>query len=239
MPLPAASPRPISPQAPAARYTLCRHPRCQGSLAELEANLRREARWQGVHLQLDQAPTWCRGNCRSGPYLGLPEWDLFYAGVETGDASAIIRETALNRRLLFHRLHLMPTTVTDSRIIFDAADQVLVALEPDACLVELVTYLFDFNAAESCGKCFPCRLGVHQLHNLLHRLLDGGATEPDLEQIETLARMLARDTYCQFGPKVTAPLRLALELDRASFTAHLTGGCPPGVPRRLIPREQG
>ncbi|MBI5522036.1 MAG: hypothetical protein HY910_05350 [Desulfarculus sp.] len=220
------------------RYTFCQHGQCPKSAA-LAANLRREAARQGLALELAPALTLCQGACQDGPFLGLPQLDLFYAGVTPSEAGALLAETSLAGRLVFRRLYLDPTVVTDSRVIFERHQGTLVAMEAGYCLVGLVTYLFEFNAAESCGKCYPCRLGVHLIHRLLRGILAGQGGEAGLERLVQATRALAQAGYCQFGERITEPLRLALGMARPVFQRHLDqGGCAAGE-RHLWPASPG
>lgn len=218
------------------RYTFCQHPQCQKSAA-LAASLRREAARLDLALELAPALTLCQGQCLDGPFLGLPQLDLFYAGVTPAETRALLMETSLAGRLIFRRLHLDPTVVTDSRVIFERHRGTLVAMETGYCLVGLVTYLFEFNAAESCGKCYPCRLGVHLIHRLLRGIMRGEGDGAGLERLNQTARALASAGYCQFGQRITEPLLLALDLALPQFQRHLDqGGCAAGE-RHLWPAK--
>ncbi len=231
------------------RYTFCQHSPCAHDVAGLMASVRREAQRLGLALALEPTLTLCDGACRGGPLLGLPERGLFYRGLRPGEVRRMLQETSLAGRLLHSRLRLDPTVVTDSRLVFERDENLLVAIAPDYCLVGLATYLFEFSAAESCGKCFPCRLGVHRVDRLLRGLLAGRATPADLEQLIEATWTLAEASYCQFGPRNTAALRLALGQDREAFERHLApGGCgagerflwPPGPGQGRSPAaEQG
>jgi len=208
------------------RFTFCHHPHCTRGDATLQAAVRREALRLGLDLQTARALTLCDGTCQDGPFVGLPQLGLFYHGLSVGEVRSMLKETTQQGRLLFRRLYLDPTVVTDSRLIFERHQNLLIAMEEDYCLVGLVTYLFEFNAAESCGKCFPCRLGVHRVERLLSSLMTGGAQEKDLAALEEVAWTMAQASYCQFAERVTLPLRLALRLARGEFERHLqTKGC--------------
>ena len=229
-----ARPRALAP-APAtpprlwvSRYTVCTRPGCSQGCRELAGALKQQARRLGLEVEVEPTLSLCRSRCRGGPYVGMPQLGLFYAGLRPEEAAELLAETSLQGRMLFHRLYLSPRVVTDSRLVWDKEEHLLVLLEADYCLVEAAGYLLDFHAAASCGKCFPCRLGVPRLQAILRRLMAGESDQAELAELERLARLLARDTYCEFGPKVTAPLRLALERGGDLFQRHLEGGCPPG-----------
>ncbi len=223
------------PVRPVTRYSFCRHPACARGAAALAAATRREANRLGLALKLENTLTVCDGNCSSGPFVGLPELEMFYHGVAVSEVRAMLEETSLRGKPVFKRLYLDPTVVTDSRLVYERHEGLLVAIEPGYCLLDAVTYLLEFNAAESCGKCFPCRLGAPRMSRILERIMTGQAADEDLAELEELALTMAEASYCQFAGRVSAPVRLALELARGEFERHLaTQGCRPGE-RRLRP----
>jgi len=207
------------------RYACCSHPDCIKGSGALKKALLQQGREMGLDAVVTEMPTVCRGTCASGPHVGLPEWHLFYGNVQAVEAPSILYETSLEGRPVFAKLLLDATKVTDSRILFDEEDQILVLIEPGYCLVEAAEYLFRFNARESCGKCFPCRYGVHKLVGLLQKLRQGSAQKPELEAIRKTVVAMAQDSYCHFGAKVTAPLRLILEQRPEELEKHLEKGC--------------
>jgi len=207
------------------RYSCCAHPDCIKGSGALKNALLQQGREMGLNPIVTEMPTVCRGTCAGGPYVGLPEWRLFYYNIQAAEVPWVLEETALQGRPVFAKLLLDSTKVTDSRILFDEEDQTLILIEPGYCLAEAADYLFQFNARESCGKCFPCRYGVHKLAGLLQKLRQGSAQKPDLEAIKKIAKAMAQDSYCQFGAKVTAPLRLILERRPEELEKHLEKGC--------------
>jgi hypothetical protein len=216
-----APPAPLGPT----HLTICTHPRCQKAFA-LKTALRNEAQALEIDLTLSDAPTLCRGDCPKGPYVGLPGLGLFYGNIPLRQAAELINETCLYGRLLFQRLLISPRKVTDNRVLYMRQQGVLVLLEKDRCPLAAAAYLFRFNAAESCGKCTPCRLGVPAVERIIRRLETGGADEQDLKQLRSLLHTMARDAYCEFAEKATAPLRLVLEISPQHLERHLSTGCP-------------
>ncbi len=231
-----------SPATPAAapagqkgpeRLSLCAHPQCQRGAAGLRAGLEREAAGAGLALELAAAPTVCDGRCAGGPYLGLCGWGVFYGGLSPADAPEVMAETVAQGRLLFGHLLLSHSTVTDSRLLYRPGGREMVLQEPGMCPVQAALYLLDFRGRESCGKCLPCRLGVHRLWNLLAALEAGGAGRGQLDELAAVAGVMDRDSFCDFGPKAAAPVLLLLELAGDELEGHLDGGCPHRQAPRL------
>lgn len=206
-------------------FTICHHPACSRGSEPLAAALRRESIGLGLDTEFRQALTICEGTCAEGPFLGMPRLGLFYAGLLPEEARVMLSEICGRGRLLHHRLRLEPTMVTDSRLLFDERQGLLVAMESDYCLLGLVAYLFRFNAAESCGKCVPCRLGVHEIDRLLTKLMGGQAGQDDLRRLEDLILTLAESAYCRFGQSITAGLRLIQAAAPGELERHLAHGC--------------
>jgi NADH-quinone oxidoreductase subunit F len=61
----------------------------------------------------------------------------------------------------------------------------MVAMDRDNCMVDVARYFVSFTAAESCGKCAPCREGLPQMLNILERISRGDAAEADLDELRT------------------------------------------------------
>jgi NADH:ubiquinone oxidoreductase subunit F (NADH-binding) len=152
----------------------------------------------------------------------MPDLGLFYQGFAPEEVSSLLAETALRGRLLFDRMRVNATVVTDARVAFEADERVLVTIAPEIHLLDAAAYLFFFNAKESCGKCFPCRIGVPEVAVGLNRMLGGQAQEKDLKGLQTLANTMADSTYCKFGAKVTAPVRAVLLHQGKEIAKQLT-----------------
>lgn len=219
------------------RLLLCGHPHCQAATA-LKAALARQARNLDIELDLAEAPTVCRGRCEGGPYVGLSQWGLFYGGLQPRATEDLVAETCLAGRLIFPRLLISPLTVTDHRVLYIKEQEVLLLLDQKLCLLKAAAYLFRFNAAESCGKCTPCRLGIPRLETILRRLEDGQADEAELTELKLLTQMMAEDAYCDFAGKITAPLRLLWQARPEFLLQHLEAGCPQAG-SDLVPLGEG
>ncbi len=76
-------------------------------------------------------------------------------------------------------------------------------------LVKYLEHLFDFTAKESCGKCFPCRLGSVRGRELLQKAQqEDYKIDPDL--FEDLLDTLERGSLCALGGGMPLPVRNAL-----------------------------
>jgi len=63
----------------------------------------------------------------------------------------------------------------------------IVVFDDSADMAALARFAFQFCAAESCGKCTPCRIGSTRGAELIDRIRSGGKAAPDA--VETLPQM--------------------------------------------------
>ena len=204
------------------RFTVCSHPKCDRGSAQVRSALTLQARLKGIPLQVEFAPTACPGTCHSGPFVGMPPLGFFYQEFPPEDASLLLEETALHGRILFRRLRIRASVVTDPRVAFEQDERVLVTIGPEIQLLDAAAYLFYFNAKESCGKCFPCRIGVPEAAAGLSKILSGKAQEKDLKEFQTLISTMADSSYCRFAAKVTSSVRTVMLHQGKEIAKQLT-----------------
>ncbi len=86
----------------------------------------------------------------------------------------------------------------------------VVCVPADFSMAEYLRHLFAFAAHESCGKCFPCRLGTQRGLELFSAALETGALI-DRALLDDLLDTLARGSLCGHGGGIPLPIRNALE----------------------------
>ena len=77
-------------------------------------------------------------------------------------------------------------------------------------MVEYLEHLFEFTAHESCGKCFPCRLGATRGAELLHKARHS-AYKIDITLFRDLVETMEIGSLCALGGGVPLPVRNALQ----------------------------
>ncbi|RJX35934.1 MAG: hypothetical protein C4525_02740 [Desulfarculus sp.] len=219
------APWPPEQELAVSHFTFCHHPLCSQGSPALRAAVSQAADQQGLDLALETTVTVCPGTCTRGPWVGMPQKGLFYRGLRLDEVEQLLTETVRQGRMLFPHLYLEPTKVTDSRVVWEKHDHVIVAISPEMCLVDVTAYLFWFNAAQSCGKCTPCRLGVPEVARLLNNLRLHQVQGNEVDLLEELVRHMGPAAFCTFAGKVTDPLRMALEHLRYEFQRHLEQEC--------------
>jgi len=77
-------------------------------------------------------------------------------------------------------------------------------------MIDFLEHLFDFAAYESCGKCFPCRLGTKRGHELLKKAnsSDYKISKP---LFEDLLNTLEQGSLCAHGGGIPLPVKNAMQ----------------------------
>jgi len=111
----------------------------------------------------------------------------------------------------------------------------LIVMDEDTCMVDIARYFMSFCAAESCGKCTPCRIGTSQMHAILRRICDGNGTEEDLASLERIGRTVKAASLCGLGQTAANPILSTLRNFKKEFEEHITHKrCAAGVCQSLF-----
>jgi NADH-quinone oxidoreductase subunit F len=96
--------------------------------------------------------------------------------------------------------------------------------------VDTAKYFTAFTAAESCGKCAPCREGLAQMLHILDAVSKGTAKESDLDELEALALAIKDSALCALGQTAANPVLTTLKYFRDEYLAHIREKrCEAGV----------
>ncbi len=93
-------------------------------------------------------------------------------------------------------------------------------------MVDVARQYTRFFAHESCGFCTPCRVGCGQLVETAERLLNGHASQRDMDRLQETATLMQRASHCGLGQTAAHPLMDVIR--------HF----PDQVARKLVPDEQ-
>ena len=101
--------------------------------------------------------------------------------------------------------------------------------DEDVCAVDLTRVLVAFCQFESCGKCFPCRLGMEHLLEITERIVRFESRPGDLELMRSVGNTMEASSLCGHGQLGFGPIRSALTHFEDDFMAHIQEGrCPTG-----------
>lgn len=86
----------------------------------------------------------------------------------------------------------------------------IVSIPQELPIMEFIEHLFDFAAYESCGKCFPCRLGTKRGQELAEKALKS-EYKIDRKLFTDLLTTLEQGSLCAHGGGIPLPVRNALQ----------------------------
>jgi NADH:ubiquinone oxidoreductase subunit F (NADH-binding)/(2Fe-2S) ferredoxin len=111
------------------------------------------------------------------------------------------------------------------------------------CAVDLTRVLVAFCQFESCGKCFPCRLGMEHLLEIVERISDCASKPGDMDLMKSIGGTMEAGSLCGHGQLGFGPIRSAITHFEEDFRLHIeenrcpTGSCdrPKIVPKNTRP----
>lgn len=108
---------------------------------------------------------------------------------------------------------ILPASLLDTRFDFASLAAVgcmvghgsILAFDESTQMRDVARHLLGFGADESCGKCFPCRIGLRRAHDMF------ASEEPvPRESFEQLLEALEIGSLCAHGGGIPAPMRSLL-----------------------------
>lgn len=107
---------------------------------------------------------------------------------------------------------------------------------PGTCPVDMAKGFLSLCSAQSCGKCVPCRVGLHQMTSLLDEVLRGEGDKKTLEHLEETARAVHDSADCAIGYDAANIVLSSLKGFREDFESHISGGrCKTGFFAGAVP----
>ncbi len=111
----------------------------------------------------------------------------------------------------------------------------MVIMDQHSCMVDVTRYFLTFTRSESCGKCFPCRLGTHQMLFVLDEICEGRGRPEHISLLASLGETVQKGALCGLGQTAPNPVQTALRYFRHEFDRHITDGkCDAGVCKPLF-----
>lgn len=86
----------------------------------------------------------------------------------------------------------------------------LVVFDDSVDMTQMARFAFEFCAAESCGKCTPCRIGSIRGAETLARVIAGEKAEANLELLEDLMETMKFGSLCALGGFTPYPVMSAI-----------------------------
>lgn len=123
----------------------------------------------------------------------------------------------------------------------------IIVADEDTCAVDMTRVLVAFCQYESCGKCFPCRLGMTQMLEFMERIACLEGRSDDIQLCESVGQTMQAGSLCGHGQLGYNPIKSALQHFGDEFKIHInekrcpTGGCqkPMLSPKNTRPFAYG
>ncbi len=111
----------------------------------------------------------------------------------------------------------------------------VIVMNDDNCMVNVAKYFLDFSVDESCGKCSPCRIGLKQMYDIMHRITIGEGKEGDIEELQRLGETIKQLSLCGLGQTAPNPVLSTIRYFRDEYEAHIRDkNCPTKVCQELM-----
>jgi NADH:ubiquinone oxidoreductase subunit F (NADH-binding) len=142
---------------------------------------------------------------------GAPEGRALGFAAVGGPSSGILPAEELDVALLPGMLHA-------SGVVMGAGG--ITVFDDQASPIDVAARLAAYNAAESCGKCTPCREGTPRIAAALQRIAEGAGAPGDLADLRDLAEIVGAASLCGLGQMAGNPVSSMLHF----YGDRLPGG---------------
>ena len=132
---------------------------------------------------------------------GVPTGRRLGFAVVGGPSSGILPESELDAPLRPGMLH-------SSGVVMGAGG--ITVFDDRASPAEVALRLAEYNAAESCGKCTPCREGTPRIAETLARVSSGTGRASDIEELRDLSEIVGAASLCGLGQMAGNPVNSLL-----------------------------
>ncbi|MDD3641875.1 MAG: NAD(P)H-dependent oxidoreductase subunit E [Candidatus Krumholzibacteria bacterium] len=145
----------------------------------------------------------------------------------------------------------LPASMIDIGLDFDSlagagsmlGSGAIAVMHDRTCMVDVARHSIDYLKGESCGKCTPCREGLHLISAVLGRICAGEGREGDIERLEELCATLEAASLCGLGRTAHHPVTSTLRYFREEYEEHIrekkcrAGICAALVEYRIDPEK--
>lgn len=128
---------------------------------------------------------------------GVPDGRTLGFAVVGGPSSGLLPASELD-------VPLRPGMLHASGVVMGAGG--ITVFDDRASPVQVAARLSQYNAAESCGKCTPCREGAPRIAEALERLAAGEPRDSDLRDLRDLAEIVGAASLCGLGQMAGNPV---------------------------------
>lgn len=129
-------------------------------------------------------------------------------------------------------LSVEPRSAADAKIdsYVQRFERRVEATPPGACPIATQLTLLQSGAAQTCGKCVPCRDGLPRLAEMLKSVLDCAAPATTLDSMRALAEMIRDTSDCAIGYEAAQAFLEGMDTFAKEFESHTTKhACTEGI----------
>jgi len=131
---------------------------------------------------------------------GMPSGSKFKFALTGGAAGTIVGPDLLD----------VPLDYASARKGISLGAGAFLACDQSVSVVAFLRELLHFFAAESCGKCTPCRVGTWRAFEILSRMAESKGQKGDVDELKALSENMLLTSFCGLGQAVPIPMNSAL-----------------------------
>lgn len=146
---------------------------------------------------------------------GMADGQRFKAVQVGGPLGGILPESKLDTPLDFEAM------AAEGAIVGHAG---VVVYGHDDDLIRIARGLMHFCAVESCGKCFPCRIGAVRGTELLDQMMADGPSPARVSLLEELLETMEFGSLCAMGGMTPAPIQTILKYFPEELERYASAG---------------
>lgn len=129
----------------------------------------------------------------------------------------------------------LPTSQFDTPMTYEALMDIgaglghggIVVFDDTVDMSAQARYAFAFCAAESCGKCTPCRIGSVRGVELMDQIIAKGSLQDDKKLMDELLEVMEDGSLCAMGGMTPIPVRSAFTHFPADFAKNCENSGEP------------
>ena len=124
------------------------------------------------------------------------------------------------------RLSIITSNQAEATVesLYKDLERRITASPPGLCPLDLASSFLKLSAAQTCGKCVPCRVGLPQMERLIEDILDGRGSLETIDAIERTAEAVYQSADCAIGFEAAMMVLKGVRGFRDDYVEHVTRG---------------
>jgi NADH:ubiquinone oxidoreductase subunit F (NADH-binding) len=143
---------------------------------------------------------------------GLPDNKKFKAVLVGGPSGGCLPDTMLDLAIDYESL------VQAGAIMGSGG---LVVIDEETCMVDTAKFFIDFCVDESCGKCTPCRVGLHKIQETYAKIIGGLGKPEDIQFLRNICAYIKDSSLCGLGQTAPNPVLTTLRYFANEYNEHI------------------